>query len=206
MDSRQEMLSYTLKDAIRFFQEPKHRLKTKVLQLDQVRPHGSFYFERISFFLDAWCLIQNIMQPENMLEYSSPDATSDLTNAFENRNGVSFPMSQTPTVRAFFNAPVSISTVALQPVYKTRASNIIKFSVYYVTQDNKPYIDPATGKVLTFTTEDRDTSLTIQHDLINNLKGLNVTILQTSGGRPTWFRLKVLGCYKPSMFCKKSSY
>ena len=160
------------------------------------------YLGRIPFVLGAGCDVKNIMRPENMLEYSSPDATSDLTNAYENLNGVSFPMSQTPTVRAFFNAPVSISTVALQPFYKTRASNIIKFSVFYVTLDNKPYIDPATGKVLTFTSKDGDTSLTIQHDLIHNLKGVNVTILQTSGGRPTWFRLKVLGCYTPSMFRK----
>ena len=139
-----------------------------------------------------------------MFDYSSPDAISDMSNAYENRNGVSFPLSQTPTIRAFFNAPVSISTVALQPVFKTRGSNIIKFSLFYVTLDNKPYIDPATGKVLTFTTADGDSSLTIQHDLINNLKGLNLTILQTSGGKPTWFRLKVLGCYKPSMFDERT--
>ncbi|CAF4275432.1 unnamed protein product, partial [Rotaria sp. Silwood2] len=144
-----------------------------------------------------WCPITNIMQPENMAEYYSPDALSDLSNAYENRNGVSFPLSQTPTIRAYFNAPVSISTVALQPTYKTRTSNIIKYSLYYITWDNTPYIDPTTGKVLTFTTSDEDTSLTIQHDMINNLKGFNLTILQTNGGRPTWFRLKVLGCYKP---------
>ncbi|CAF4894723.1 unnamed protein product [Rotaria sp. Silwood1] len=145
----------------------------------------------------VWCPIKNIMQPENMAEYYSPDALSDLSNAYENRNGVSFPLSQTPTIRAYFNAPVSISTVALQPTFKTRTTNIIKYSVYYITLDNTPYIDPTTGKVLTLTTSDGDSSLTIQHDLINNLKGLNLTILQTNGGRPTWFRLKVLGCYKP---------
>ena len=133
-----------------------------------------------------------------MIEYYSPDTLSDLSNAYEDRKGVSFPLSQMPTIRAYFNAPVSISAVALQPTYQTRTTNIIKYSFYYVTLDNKPYIDPRTGEVLTLTTPDGDRSLTIQHDLINNLKGLNMTILQTNGGRPTWFRLKVLGCYKRS--------
>ena len=138
------------------------------------------------------------MQPENMLDYSSPDVMSDLSSAYENKNGVSFPFKQTPTIRAYFNAPVAISTVALQPTFKTRTTNIIKFSVFYVTLDNKPYVDPKTGQVLTFTSKDGDDSLTIQHDMINNLKGLNLTILKTSEGTPTSFRLKVLGCYKPS--------
>ena len=144
------------------------------------------------------CPVTNILQPENMLDYSSPDVMSDLSNAYENRRGVSFPGKQTPTIRAYFNAPVAITTVALQPIFRTFTTNIIKFSVYYVTLDDKPYVDPKTRKILTFTSTDGDESLTIQHDMINNLKGLNVTILGTSGSTPTWFRLKVLGCYKPS--------
>ena len=133
-----------------------------------------------------------------MLEYYSPDVLQDLSSAYENKNGVSFPLSQRPTVRAYFNAPVAITTVDLQISFKNRATNIIKFSVFYVTLEGKPYVDPKTGAVQTFTTADKDTTLTIQHDFINNLKGLNLTILETSGGRPTWFRLRVLGCYKPS--------
>lgn len=159
---------------------------------------GFCCFIGFTLLLANWCPITNIMQPENMAEYYSPDALSDLSNAYENRNGVSFPLSQTPMIRAYFNAPVSISAVALQPSYKNRETNIIKYSLYYVTLDDKPYIDPATGEILRLTTSDGDTSLTIQHDLINNLKGLVLTINQTSGGRPSWFRLKVLGCYKPS--------
>ncbi|CAF0925338.1 unnamed protein product [Rotaria sordida] len=147
----------------------------------------------------TWCPVKSIMHPENMAEYYSPDALSDLSEAYEFRRGVSFPLSQTPTIRAYFNAPVSISTVALVPIHKHRISNIIKYSLYYITWDNQPYIDPTTGKVLNLTTADGDLNLTIQHELINNLKGLNLTILKTSGGTPTWFRLKVLGCYKPSV-------
>ncbi|CAF4215767.1 unnamed protein product, partial [Rotaria magnacalcarata] len=156
--------------------------------------------ERISTSKSVdWCPITNILQPENMAEYYSPDALSDLSDAYENRNGVSFPLSQTPTIIAYFNAPVSITTVTLQPTYKNRTSNIIKYGLYYITWDDKPYIDPTTGKILTLTTSDGDKPLTIQHNLISNLKGLNLTILQTNGGTPTWFRLEVLGCYKPSV-------
>lgn len=132
-----------------------------------------------------------------MLDYSSPHALQDLSQAYENKNGVSFPLVQKPSIRAYFNAPVAISTVALQPTFNDRTTNIVKFTIFYVTQDDTPYVDPKTGKVLTLTTADGDTSLTIQHDIIDNLKGINITIDETSGGRPTWFRLKVLGCYKP---------
>jgi hypothetical protein len=67
-----------------------------------------------------------------------------------------------------------------------------------VTSDGKQYMDPKTGLPLIYTGDLRS-DLTVQHDIINNLLGLNLTILQTSGGTPTFFRLKVLGCYKPSM-------
>lgn len=134
-----------------------------------------------------------------MLEYSSPHAIQDLSNAYENKKGVSFPLVQKPSIRAYFNGHASISTVALQAAHNGLATNIIKFTVFYITWNNdEPYVDPKTGKVLKYTTADGDTSLTIQHDMIPNLKGLNITIEETSGGRPTWFRLKVLGCYKPS--------
>jgi len=139
------------------------------------------------------------MQPENVAEYQTyPNDLVELSNAYENKPGVSFQILQNPTIRAYFKANVSISTVALQPTYNGRTTNIVKFSVYYVTSDNKPYIDSKTGKTLIFTTADGDQSLTIQHDIIPDLKGLNLTILKTTGGRPTYFRLKVLGCYKPS--------
>lgn len=134
-----------------------------------------------------------------MADYSTDDAV-DLSYAYENQNGTSFRFLQTPTIHAYFTAPVAISTVALQPTYNGRTTNILKFSLYYLKWDGTPYTDPNTGKPLTFTTPDGDTSLTIQHDLIPDLKGLNMTILQTSGVVPTWFRLKVLGCYKSSKF------
>ena len=134
-----------------------------------------------------------------MLDYSSPHAVQDLTKAYENKAGVSFPLVQKPSIRAYFDGLASISTVALQPTYAGLTTNIVKFTVFYVTWNNdEPYVDPKTGKVLKFTTADGDTSLTIQHDIIPNLKGLNITIEETSGGRPTWFRLKVLGCYRKS--------
>jgi hypothetical protein len=137
-----------------------------------------------------------------MLDFSSPDAIPDLSYAYENKKGVSFPFKSFPTVRAYFNAPVAISTVALQPTFDNRTTNIIKFSVFYVTLDNKPYLDPKTGNVLNFTSKDGDKTLTIQHDIINDLKGLNLTVLQTNGGIPNAFRLTVLGCYKPSKLFK----
>jgi hypothetical protein len=152
----------------------------------------------MSEFLAALCPITNIVKPENMLEYYSPDTMQDMSSGYENKNGITFVFSQKPTIRAYFNAPVAITTVDLQTSYNGRATNIIKFSVFYVTLDGKPYLDPKTGAVMTFTTADGDTSLTIQHDMINNLKGLNVTILETSGGKPSGFRLRVLGCYRPS--------
>lgn len=138
------------------------------------------------------------MQPENVAEYQAPNDLVDLSNAYENRPGVSFILRQNPSIRAYFKNNVSISTVALQPTFRNRTTNIIKFSVFYVTLDDKPYVDPKTGKVLTYTTADGDQSLTIQHEIIPNLKGLNITILETSGGLPKFFRLMVLGCYKSS--------
>jgi hypothetical protein len=136
-----------------------------------------------------------------MLEYFSPNVLSDLSKAYENRTGVTF-SEPNATVRAYFKAPVNISTVALQPTYNGLTTNITKFSVFYLNWDGTPYLDPNTGQVLTFTTADNDTSLTIQHDIIPNLKGLNLTILEPSVGKSTYFRLEVLGCYKGS----KSSY
>jgi hypothetical protein len=144
------------------------------------------------------CPITNILQPENMLDYYSPDTLSDFSQAYENKKGVSLSLKQIASVRAYFSAPVAISTVSLQPVYGNRATNIVKFSVFYITLDDKPYINPKTGKLLNYTTNNNDNSLTIPHDMINNLKGLNLTILETSGGRPSWFRLRILGCYKSS--------
>ena len=129
------------------------------------------------------------------MDFSSPHAIQDLTKAYENMKGVSFPLAQKPIIQAYFNDPVSISTVALQPTYDGLTTNIIKFSVIFITlKGDEPYIDPKTGKILKLTTADGDTSLTIQHDIIPNLKGIKVTVEETSGGRPTWFRLKVLGC------------
>ncbi len=141
------------------------------------------------------------MRPENVAHYWSPHVRMPLTpKAYENQTGVSFTLSPTPTVRAEFNSPVSISTVALQRTYENRTSNIRKFNVSFITMDDKPYLDPVTGKLVTWTTTDDDDSLTVQHDLIDNLKGLNLTVMETTGGFPTWFRLKVLGCYKPRKF------
>jgi len=143
----------------------------------------------------ATCTVTNILQPGNMMDFSSPHAIQDLTKAYENMKGVSFPLAQKPIIQAYFNDPVSISTVALQPTYDGLTTNIIKFSVIFITlKGDEPYIDPKTGKILKLTTADGDTSLTIQHDIIPNLKGIKVTVEETSGGRPTWFRLKVLGC------------
>jgi hypothetical protein len=136
-----------------------------------------------------------------MLEYFSPNILSDLSKAYENRTGVTF-LGPKATVRAYFKAPASISKVALQPTYNNLTTNITKFSLFYLNWDGTPYLNSTTGQVLTFTTADNDTSLTIQHDIIPNLKGLNLTILEPSVGKSTYFRLEVLGCYKGS----KSSY
>ena len=138
------------------------------------------------------------MQPENIAEYQAPNDLVDLSSAYENRPGVSFILQQNPSIRVYFKNNVSISTVALQPTFRNRTTNIIKFSVFYVTWDNKPYVDPKTGRVLTFTTTDGDQSLTIQHEIIPDLKGFNLTILGTSEELPRFFRLMVLGCYKSS--------
>lgn len=140
------------------------------------------------------------MQPENVAEYQAPNDLVDLSNAYENRPGVSFILQQNPRIRAYFRNNVSISTVALQPAFRNRTTNIIKFQVSYVTWDNKPYVDPRTGNVVTYTSADGDPTLTIQHEIIPDLKGLNLTILSTSGGLPRFFRLMVLGCYKQSLF------
>jgi len=162
--------------------------------------HGIDIDEKLSLFaLATWCPVTNILKPENMAQYSSRDTLSEFSNGYENTKGVSF-LSNKPTIRAYFNAPASISTVALQPTYNKSTTNIIKFGVVFVTMDGKPYVDPVTGKVLTLTTADGDSTLTVQTDLINNLKGVEVTVLKTSGGMPVWFRLKVLGCYKPRKF------
>ena len=150
--------------------------------------------------LATWCPITNIMQPENVADYQAANDLVDLSKAYENRRGVSFVLQQNPTIRAYFRNNVSISTVALQPTYEKDTTNIIKFRVFYVTWDDKPYVDPRTGKVLTYTSADGDPTLTIQHEIIPDLKGLNVTILATSGGLPKFFRLMVLGCYKQSLF------
>jgi len=142
------------------------------------------------------------MQPSNLADYQAiPNDLVDLSNSFENHPGVSFILLQNPTLRVLFNSNVSISTIALQPTYNGRTTNIIKFSVNYTRSDNKPYIDSKTGQILTFTTADGDQSLTIQHDIIPDLKGLNLTILQTTNGeKPKYFRLMVLGCFKSSQF------
>ncbi|CAF1225499.1 unnamed protein product, partial [Adineta ricciae] len=138
------------------------------------------------------CDPKNIMLEENMEEYYSPNILRDLSKAYENRTGVTF-ITQHPTVRAYFKGTVSISTVALQATYNEKTTNIAKFSLYYLNADGTPYVDPTTGKVLTYTS---DSSLAIQHDIIPNLKGLNLTVLETTGGLPSYFRLKVLGCFK----------
>jgi hypothetical protein len=134
-----------------------------------------------------------------VIAFDAPDVQPDLSRSYEFQPGTSFPLTQNPLIRVLFDTPVSISTVALEPSYKNRTTNIIKFSYYYVTSDGKQYTDPKTGLPLIYT-GDLPSNLTVQHDIINNLLGLNLTILQTSGGTPTFFRLKVLGCYKPSMF------
>ena len=144
------------------------------------------------FFLASQCDPKNIMLEENMEEYYSPNILRDLSKAYENRAGVTF-NTERPTVRAYFKGTVSISTVALQATYNEKTTNIAKFSLYYLNADGTPYLDPLTGKVLTYTS---DSSLAIQHDIIPNLKGLNLTVLQTTGGLPSYFRLKVLGCFK----------
>jgi hypothetical protein len=181
----------------------KEYTKAQVEQRITTTQSGLFIFFKFFnklffyFFKAIWCPITNIMQPYNLAEYQPiPNDLVDLSNSFENKPGVSFILLQNPTIRAIFNSNVSISTIALQPTYNSRTTNIIKFSVNYTTSDNKPYIDPKTGKILTFTTADGDQSLTIQHDIIPDLKGFNLTIHKTTGGKPTYFRLKVLGCYK----------
>jgi hypothetical protein len=139
------------------------------------------------------------MQPQNVADYQAPNDLVDLSNAYENRTGVSFILLQNPTIRAYFKSNVSISTVALQPTYNNRTTNIVKFSVFFITSDNQPYVDSTTGKVLVLTNE--SPNLTIQHDIIPDLKGLNLTILQTTNGeKPKYFRLMVLGCFKSSQF------
>lgn len=140
------------------------------------------------------------MQPENVADYQAPNDLVDLSKAYENKRGVNFALQQNPTIRAYFRNNVSISTVALQPTFENRTTNILKFRVFYVTWDDKPYVDPRTGNVLTYTSADGDPTLTIQHDIIPDLKGLNLTILETSGGLPRFFRLMVLGCFKGSLF------
>ena len=139
------------------------------------------------------CPITNILQPENMADYQAIGDIVTLENAYENKKGTSFVLLQNPVIRAYFKSNVSISTVALQQTYNNKASNILKYSLNYVTLDGNPYTDPQTGQIVTYTS---DANLVIQHDIIPNLKGLNLTILQTSGGTPTFFRLMVLGCYK----------
>jgi hypothetical protein len=134
------------------------------------------------------------MQPENVADYQAPGDIVELSKAYENRPGVTFVLLKNPKIRAYFKDNVSISTVALQPTYNNRTTNIVKFNVSFVTSDNQPYLDSKTGQVLVLTNP--DSSLTIQHDMIPNLKGLNLTIVQTTGGNPTYFRLMVLGCYK----------
>jgi hypothetical protein len=144
------------------------------------------------------------MQPSNLADYQAiPNDLVDLSKSFENKTGVSFMLLQNPTLRVLFNSNVSISTIALQPTYNNLTTNIIKFSVNHITTDNKPYTDPKTGQIVTFTTADGDQSLTIQHDIIPDLKGFNLTILQTTGGKPKYFRLKVLGCYKSGHLISK---
>ena len=139
------------------------------------------------------CPITNILQPENMADYQAIGDIVTLENAYENKKGTSFVLLQNPVIRAYFKSNVSISTVALQQTYNNKVSNILKYSLNYVTLDGNPYTDPQTGQIVTYTS---DANLVIQHDIIPNLKGLNLTILQTSGGIPTFFRLMVLGCYK----------
>lgn len=138
------------------------------------------------------------MQEGNLRDHKViPGDIVNLVNSFEGTRGVTFVFQQTPTIYIIFKANVSISEVALLP---TPTSNIIKFQVVYITPDNKPYVDPKTGQVLKLITPDGDRNFTFEHEMITGLKGLNVTLLQTSGGRPSGYRLKVEGCYKPSKF------
>lgn len=138
------------------------------------------------------------MLEENLFDHRViPTDIVNLANSFEGKSGVTFVFQQTPTIRAIFKSNVSISRVS---ILTTPTSNIIKFSVTYITSDDKAYVDPKTGKVLTLVTPDNDRNLTIEHEMITDLKGLNVTILQTSGGKPSGYRLKVDGCYKSRKF------
>lgn len=122
----------------------------------------------------------------------------DLSYAFENMLGASFPFSRTPNIRVYFNAPVSITTVKLQPTFKNRTTNVAKYNITYINLDGTPYVDPKSGNILKFISTATDSTLPIQHEFVHNVKGFNLTILETNGGMPAWFRLLVLGCHKPS--------
>jgi hypothetical protein len=141
------------------------------------------------------------MLPENLAEYQAiPNDLVDLSNSFVNKSGVSFLFQQTPSIYAsFISSNVTISNITLQPTYNGKTTNIRQFSVNYITPDNKQYVNPKTGEVVRFTSPD-DGTLSIQHPMISGLKGFNLTILKTTAGKPTYFRVGVYGCYKQSKF------
>lgn len=142
-----------------------------------------------------------------MFDYSSPDALLDLSYAYENTMGVSFPNTMNPRVYVQFKDPVSVTTVKLQPTYNGKTTNIVDFNITYIGIDGKPYLNKNTANPLSYKTNPNDSSLTIQHEMIHNVRGFNLTVLETSGGPPIRFRLLVLGCYKGSeLFCMTLFY
>jgi hypothetical protein len=130
---------------------------------------------------------------QNLEEYSSKDVLSDLSRAFLDMRGVSFPVVQPNVTIKFFSSDVIISKMYAQVNYSTYPSNIAQICVT-LYNSNSTRLTYANGTTVPQLRSPANNP-TIE-GWFEGVKSMRVQLCNTTDVKePTRFRFAVVGCY-----------
>ena len=133
------------------------------------------------------------MVRDNLEDYSSKDVFSDLSKAFVNMTGVSFPVVQPNVTIKFHSSDVIISKMYAQMNYSKYPSNVQQICVTLFNYDSTRLTYPNGTIVPQLISPAGDPTI---EGWFEGVKSMRVQLCNTTNDQPpARFRFAVIGCY-----------